>query len=264
MDNDQLILLDFVAALQVSDKVEDLFATLERSVVALGFDGISYTYVPQVIADTLEKTSPVFFTSGSYSSAFINHYGEANLGAQDFTIKRIASGDMSQIHWWHEVENRTLSRFEKRVLEIMRYDYQMTNGISIPTLSSEAALAGVSLFSGERGTDFDLLYREKAQALQVISRIFHDRVHGDTHYKFRFYEPFLNQITNGEKRILAMLAKGIQPKAIAIELEVTEKYVNNVTGKLKDKFNVKSRNELLYVAGNINFIELYDVMNTGL
>ncbi len=70
--------------------------------------------------------------------------------------------------------------------------------------------------------------------------------------------PFLQKLTAMEKSVLKKLSQGCAPKAIAYELNSTQKYVNNVIAILRVKFGGITRDQLLYAAGLIAFDESVD------
>lgn len=258
MQNNESVLADFLENIGLATNINDMFATLERAAILLGFDNISYTYVPSVIGNNLYQLSPIFLISQSYETKFISHYVSEKLGQDDFTIKRIKNGDMTPMNWWEEAEMKTLSHKEQKVIEIARSDYGIRHGITIPTYSNNNGIAGVSVTSSESNDVFSLLCKERLTIIKAISQIFNDRVLISPEIRHNFMTPFLQKLTDTEKSVLKQLSRGIAPKKIAHELNSSQKYVNNVISILRVKFGGITRDQLLYAAGLIAFAEFTD------
>ena len=258
MHNIESVLTDFLERIGLATNINDMFAALERAAILLGFDNISYTYVPLVIGNNLYQLSPIFLVSQSYETRFISHYVSEKLGQDDFTIKRIQNGDMSPMNWWEEAKKKTLSHKEQRVIEIARNDYGIRHGITIPTYSNNNGIAGVSVTSSESNAVFSLLCKERLTTIKAISQIFSDRVLISPKIRQNFMTPFLQKLTDMEKNVLKKLSQGFAPKIIAYELNSSQKYVNNVIATLRVKFGNITRDQLLYAAGLMAFDELGD------
>ena len=252
------VLTDFLEKIGLATNINDMFAALERAAISLGFDNISYTYVPSVIGNNLYQLSPIFLISQSYETKFISHYVSEKLGQDDFTIKRIKHGDMTPMNWWGEAKMKTLTHKEQKVIEIARNDYGIRHGITIPTYSSNKGIAGISVTSSESNEVFSLLCKERLKTIKAISQIFNDRVLISPEILNNFMHPFLQKLTDTEKAVLKKLSQGVAPKKIAHDLNSSQKYVNNVIAILRIKFGGITRDQLLYAAGLMAFDELVD------
>lgn len=252
----QLILLDYIDALDIAENLDELFAALQKAAFQLGFDGISYTYIPAVIIGALGDIPPVFKVSESFNPKFIDHYAEALFGEDDFTIKRITAGDLTPMNWWAEARNKTITSDEKHVIEVARDDYQLQNGLSIPTYSQNGSIAGVSAISFDKDQHFSRLCGENTRLLQKIARLFSDRVIASPDYHANFYLPFLQKLSFTQKSVLRLLSQGVHLKQIAARLNISYKYASNVVDQLREKFGSVSRERLLYLAGLMQFEEL--------
>ena len=258
INQQQLVLLDFVEAMDKSESLDQLFGHLESAVNQLGFDGISYTYIPLILTTSLIRHAPLFMTSSSYDQQFIDRYAEENLSEDDFTIHRISDQQLAPMNWWQEVAEGKLTRREKRVLNIMRYDHGLNNGLSIPVMSTDSAMAGFSIMSADGSDRFNMLYQERLRVLQTICRLFHDRVHAEPDFKSHFYFPVFNHFSQTEKLVVKLLASGSQVKVIAQQLELSDRYVYNVRDKLRVKFGVTTSEKMFYLAGLLQWNELID------
>ena len=96
MENNQTILMGFVERLYAASDIDSLFNALEWAVKQLGFDHVSYTYVPDLLNRLLGDLSPVFKLSEAYPVDFIDQYAACNFGQHDFTIKKISQGEQAR------------------------------------------------------------------------------------------------------------------------------------------------------------------------
>lgn len=259
MNSNQRILLEFTEQIYYQTDVDQMFAIFEKAVNELGFENVSYTYIPEVISELLSDVSPVFKISQDYDTHFIDQYSQEKFGMVDFTIKRILAGEQRAMNWWHEAKRKTLSEEEKHVIQVARDDYGMRQGITIPTYLSGGSLSGVSVTCNESDHAFDLLYQERIRTLEIISRMFNDRLLHQTQAQAIFLAPILKKLTETEKNVLLMLSQGVHLKLIARELNLDYKYLaNNVVSSLRKKFGNVPRDQLLYKAGLMNFGQLFE------
>lgn len=259
MNSDNQIFLDFSAKLYQAESIDDMFSLLESSMVKMGFDNVSYTYLPRVLATSDLSIAPVFKISKEYNREFIDHYSKADFVKNDFTIKRILSGDLSPINWWQEDRAKQLTQKELEVIEVAREDYQMMNGISLPTYTDGCSLAGVSVISEEKEAAFSKLYGEKVEIAHRMAHAFSNRVLNQSNFYALFYQPFVNQLSPTEKRVLIGLAKGLHLKTIAENIGRDYKYISNfVVNKLRKKFGNVNRDRLLFEAGANRFDQVLE------
>ncbi len=256
MENNQTILMEFAERLYAASDIDALFDALERAVGQLGFEHVSYTYVPDVLNRLLGDLSPVFKLSREYPVDFIDQYAACNFGQHDFTIKKIAQGEQTPVRWWDMAKQ--LNAMEKNIIEVARQDYGLNQGITIPVFSDGYSIAGVSVTSRDSGSQFDFLYQERIRTLTLIARMFSDRALLLPRNRAIFYAPFLNNLSATEKAVLSRLANGAHLKAIASELQLDYKYLaNTVLASLRRKFGDVSRDQLLYQAGKMEFEQFF-------
>ncbi|HEY7772259.1 MAG TPA: autoinducer binding domain-containing protein [Marinagarivorans sp.] len=251
------IVLDFYEQLHASVDIDAMFLAIEQATTALGFDNLSYTFVPGAISHSPNQLQPIFKISKAYNAGFIRHYVDAEFGQQDFTIKRIINGDFSPMVWWREAKNQSITRAELEVIEVARQEYGICHGISIPTYSDGYNIAGVSVTREYRDHQFDELCSERGEHLRRLSQMFSDRVLCRHDIRAVFMAPFLQKLTTTEKQVLSKLAKGCNLKAVCHELQLDYKYVaNSVIKSLRKKFGNVTRDALMYEAGMLNFSQL--------
>lgn len=252
------ILSDFSQRLYDSDDIDTLFSTLEWAVKQLGFEHVSYSYIPDMLNRLLGNLSPVFKLSNQYPIDFIDEYEACRFGQHDFTIKKITEGEQAPLPWWQMAGQ--LNRKEKHIIEVARHDYGLRQGITIPVYSDGRTIAGVSIKSSESDRLFDLLYDEHIEKLTLISRMFSDRILQSPRNRSIFYKPFINSMSTTEQAVLTLLAEGHHLKTIATQLQLDYKYISNtVMASLRKKFGNVTRDQLMYLAGRMEFADLMEI-----
>ncbi len=251
-----MVLLDFVEAMDKAKSLDALFLALATASNQLGFDGILYTYIPNVISNSLDQQGPVFLKTDSYDDGYIQHYTEASFAESDFTIKRIAAGCMAPINWWQEAENKTLSRNEQNIIEVARHDYHLRYGATIPIMIKPDGISGISVICYDHSAAFAQLFQENLDALRLIGKLFNDRALMSEKFQGCFYLPFLNRLSATQRLVLAGLANGKHLKKIASDTNISYKYASNVVDQLREKFGQVSRERLMYMAGLMHFDSL--------
>jgi hypothetical protein len=256
MDLTDRVLIEFINEIDTATDLDTHFEALEKAVAALGFENVSYTYVPSVLGNSLQRYAPVFKLSRFYNMAFIEHYSQEMFAQHDFTIKRIQSGDLRPMNWWEEADRKVLDSNEKHVIEVARQDYGIRHGISLPTFSDGASIAGVSVTSPDSDHHFDLLYTERLDTMRKIARIFSDRVLIMPQNRASFLLPILERLSQTEKMLLQKLSQGKVLKTAATEIGIGHRYAGDVVERLRGKLGNISREQLLYIAGMLEFSKL--------
>jgi len=253
MDITNRVLLDFINEIDTAVDLDSHFQALEKAATELGFENVSYTYVPSVLGNSLQQFAPVFKLSRSYNLAFIEHYSLANFAQHDFTIKRIRGGDLRPMSWWEEAGRKALSGEEQHVIDVAREDYGIRHGLSLPTFSDGASIAGVSVTSPDSDHHFELLDTERRETMRKIARIFSDRVLVMPQNRAAFLLPILERMSLTEKLLLKTLAQDKTLKAAAAELNISFRYAGDVFERLRSKLGNISRDQLLYIASMLEF-----------
>jgi DNA-binding CsgD family transcriptional regulator len=256
MPNLQELQMEFCDALYSATDLDSMFAALEKAVLAMGFDNLSYTFVPGALSQRLDGLSPIFKVSRCYNTRFIEHYSAAGFGRDDFTIKRITKGDMKPMVWWQEAGEGRLSNSELNVIAVARH-YGIHQGISIPTFTDGYNIAGVSVTREEPDRGFDQLWQERGDLLRKMALMFSEHALHQNEVRAVFMSPILNALSHTEKKVLNRLARGGSLKAISQELQLDYKYVvNSVIKSLRKKFGNITRDALMYEAGVLNLAQL--------
>ncbi|MBN3561089.1 autoinducer binding domain-containing protein [Aliamphritea spongicola] len=251
----KLLLADFVLGLESASDVQACFDLLAKTSETLGFSGLVYTSIATGVAP-LEARGPLFFRSDGFSDAFLSHYQEADFASQDFTIKRIMDDDLQAVNWWREAGAGRLSADEQEVIDVARYDYGMTHGLSVPLLKNDHHMAGCSVVSDDNNETFSQLLDERLGLLKTILRLFHDRVYASPEFQAQLYLPLLQQLNSTERTVLRFLASGLPLKSIEAVAGISPSYAGNVRTVLFRKLGVKNVSELAYIVGLHRILDL--------
>ncbi|NRB38063.1 MAG: autoinducer binding domain-containing protein [Pseudomonadales bacterium] len=249
------IIVDFIYGLEQSLTIHGCFDVFSRAVSELGFDSVAYSSIPIKL---IQATSlqPQFLSSASFSSGFLKHYAESGLEKDDFTIKRISQGDTRVMNWRMEEKQGQLLPAEVQLIRLAREDYGVNNALSIPTLSDEHHISGVSIISESCDQTFQLLLNEKSHTLQMICQVFHDRVYSRVEYKKFFYLNFIESLSKDEKAVLKFVASGMPLKLSRDICGISPSYAGNIRSSLFDKLQVKNSAELIYLISLHRIIEM--------
>jgi DNA-binding CsgD family transcriptional regulator len=257
---------DFVESLYGSENFSSAFQLLEKSVGALGFEGVLYTYIPQAMVD--RSIQPVYHVSGEYSPQYLDHYASARFDRYDPLIRAVDSGEDQPISWWGKTCARYMRKEHKsfEVLATSR-NYGINNGITLPLMSGSRGISGASFISSEKDRVFNLLLEERLEQLTLRTRLFHSMVTANAQFSSQFIKPLIESLSDTEKRFLTGLAAGKTPAQIAAELNRTEKYLEQVMLKIRRKLSgvaldespTLNRNQIMYYAGLLNLLEFPDL-----
>ena len=268
---EQLDIKNFVESLYKADSFKSAFEAYETEVTKLGFDGVLYTYIPQVIIDQSFATQPVFEVSRDYSPKYLQQYEEARFDRFDPLIKAVVDGENKPIDWWGPICRSYIDGCSNS-LEVLHAgrDYGIENGLTLPLMSGNRGIAGASFITGE-SKNYDLLLTERLDALKLRTQLFHNLVISDVKFSGRFVEPFFAALNATEMGYICGLAAGKSSAQLAVELHRTEKYLEQLMLKVRRKLSgvsaddspVLNRNQILYYAGLLNFLEYGDKRKSG-
>lgn len=230
--------------------MEKKFQVLEAVVLNAGFDALLYTFIPK-LALKAESIKPVFQYSEHYKP-FIEHYFEHDYNKHDFLIRLVESGEMDFIDWWEVAESIELSSEEKHVNSVARHDFGISKGITFPTLSSDAGIAGVCAVQIDRKVE--PVNKELLRYLQACSRVYHDHMIINQDDRYNFILPILESLTPRKKAVLKHLISGKPMKKI-VEQGISERYADKLLFELRKEFGNISKNEFIYMLGLLNISE---------
>ena len=254
---------DYAQSLYRVDNFEEAFGLFEKEVLKLGFAGVLYTYIPQVLIDSHFSVNPVYEVSRDYCPDYLEHYTSERFDKNDPLIKAVASGVSEPIDWWGDIcqEYMGESAESKEVIATSRH-YGITNAVTLPLMAGQGGISGASFISDETRL-FPELLDKQLDSLTVCTNLFHSMVRSNACYTGRFAKPLLASLSDTEKRFLIGLALGKTPGQIAVELNTSDKYLEQVMIKIRQKLSgvknnespVINRNQVMYYAGLLNILE---------
>lgn len=268
-----LQLADYAEALYAATDMKSAFEALEKEVHKMGFDGLLYTYIPNALLGDSAPVNPLFQVSGAFSADFLAHYSEARLDNSDPLIKAVKEGVSNPIHWWGST-CRTYMEADAKSREVMDIsrDYGLQDGLTIPLLCTENAIAGASFVSTDtKGSQILVHEHSSSPLLNSMTRMFHNLVTANSNYLCEFVQPVFGSLSELEFQYLAGLASGKSQAQMASQLNRSEKYLEQVMLKIRRKVSGVgpmdtpgiNRNQLLYYAGLANIIAFADRLTTS-
>ncbi len=216
-----------------------------------------YMSVPLGIVKKAEKDPlPFFQASDTYPLSFLEHYAEENFFESDYTVNRIAKGDRVLIDWWEKEREGVLTKSQRNVFEVAREDYNIRNGLSIPTLCAPHEISGASVICCDSDRVHSQLVKDNAQCVEVLIKLFHNRVHADMDCKKVFIVPLFDGFNKKERQLLKFIATGLPMKALDSYYDISSGYAKNLLPKICEKLGVKNVHALRYFLGIYRAVEL--------
>lgn len=254
---------EFVAAVHQATSFEEAFSAFEKQVFQLGFDGALYVFIPRISLDTSLPQAPVYQFSDSYSPAYISHYIDAGFFRNDPIVKAMEGGDLNPLDWWTEIKKGHMNKAEENVIVVAREDYQMTHGLTIPTMADSRGIACVSVISNDNTSLYAKARNEGFDQLKLGAQVLHGAVLSNAFHLKTFVEPLVARLSTTERGFLRKLVEGKKMKTIAFELNVGEKYIDKVASSAREKLSLAkngegqsiSREQLIYYIGLLNLLE---------
>jgi len=256
-------LCDFIETLYQAQTFEEAFTTFQNEIFKLGYDGILYTCIPQLIVSSNFGLRPIYKLSEGYCPAYIQHYTDAHFEKNDPLIRAVSAGISSPIDWSGEICKKfsSESKASKEVIEVAG-SYGIRDGVTIPLFMSGGGIAGAS-FIIQEDTDFQKLCAETNHLLKLRTHIFHNFITSNSMHLNNFFKPIVDEFSNTQRRCLAGLAMGKSTSQIAAEIGTSTGYLEQAMFKLRRKVSedgdtkspIVSRNQLLYHAGLMNILE---------
>ena len=251
----------FVEELYSANSLWERFYIYQKYVNRLGFYSASYTFIPSIQLD--QPLPPIFLYTSEFPKGFLQQYTEQNLARHDFTLRLARDYKVApSLNWcepldWreHEVSGKLLPQ-EAAVIEQARVDYGIINAVSIPTMMSEAGVAGMSIISHENDCLFEKLKVKSLPTLLSCSQIFHDMNYASSDLNYAFLMPFIQNLKPKEIQILRYLASGKNLKAIEDSTGISYGYASNLLNELRARLGGISRDKLMYLIGAVNLFNL--------
>lgn len=255
MDKDFLLYLE---CLYKAETVECKFKQLESYIEQLGFEGLLYTFIPSLSGNMqYPDFIPVYMTSRYFNQGYLSHYAEAEFSRCDPFITAVASGEKLSIDWWNRHRITPYDGEALQVIEVARYDYNVRNGITIPLHASDIGIAGATLISPEKDTEFHQLTQTHLHEAEIACHLFHEHLSSNQKWHKPFLLPITEQISASEYKVLKFLIRGGAVKQLA-SIGVSERYGYNLTRKLRTRFGFSSNEQMVHRLTRLGITELFE------
>lgn len=257
MDENHKLIGSFCAELYAVETFEAHFKVYEKYVELLGFDGACYTFLPKIQVANIPLVQPVFASTENYPMAFLVDYEKKQFHNHDFTIRKGKENCSYDPMDWRDHElNGDLSEEEKSLIIFARVKHGIINAFTIPTQVSDVILAGASVISFLADNEFVELKAKNLNTLDVITKTFHEKISSNSNLVQLFSQPLLEKLNETELTALRLLADGVPTKQLINHMDVGEKYAGEIIGRLCKKLNGINRDQLFFLLGRINLLQL--------
>lgn len=252
---DYQLIGSFIDELLSANSLVERFSIYERYILALGFDGATYTFLPPANLNSDLELSPVFAATEDYPVAFLDHYQQARFDQRDFTIRKGLSGFEGLLDWWEYERRQQISTEEMEVLLVAREDYAIRNGISVLSSDGCRGFAGTSIISTVSDAEFQRLKQEHLGTLHRIVKTFHAFTFSDRQLTAQFLMPFFESLSPKELDLLRHIAQGKPFKQVGYSIDVaSSKVAANILSRIREKFGGVTRDRLMFLAGLYNLL----------
>lgn len=256
---------DFAYELYLTKTYSEAFSLLDEYTLSLGYESVSYSFIPKLLLDGSSVRQPIFSVSDNFNHRFLNHYTEAQLYEHDYIINSIKKGCTSTLHWYQNLKHKKLTRKQGHVLNIMKNDYQIENGLTIPT-ATDKGIAGVSVTSDESDRLFEQLNKENYIRLFSASNMFHGYVMTMERRMGYFAQSIHAPLTVMERQVLKHLLHGLSVPKISVEVHRSRGYIEKLVRSIRIKIGgedvdcrpLLTKEELIHLCGKM-YIE-YDLL----
>ncbi len=243
------IVADFVCQMGSAKNFQECFNVLAQKVEALGFDGVLYTFIPL----TIKNKAPVMLVSENYGSNYLQHYLDNNFSKYDMVINHSIERSITYFNWIDYIHENKVCDENIRVIEEAK-KFGLKNGMSFILFSSPHVLAGASLVCKKSDSYFKEVCEANKETAQMLCEIFHNSITAKRYHTKVFIEPIMDNLNYTKLSLLKGLSQGSNIKTIASQLNISEKYAQNLLGKIRVDLGCSSRDELMFLVGNLPLI----------
>ncbi len=238
----------FLLDLDSANSLTARFDRFEKLVNELGFEGVSYTFLPRFDLDAIASKPPVFIKSNLFPDDFIDHYINGGLSQFDFTVRKIGTGNYTPMIWQDHERQKRISVDEANVIKIAREDYRITNALTIPTmpeLTRTLGIAGVSLLTSEKDEKFKKLL-ENIDTLAACARQFHAASYTSLDIHKHFIWSAFDKLSDNQRDLIVRLVNGETIQQIAFRRSRTDSAIYSMLDRIrKEKFGGITTKELI-------------------
>lgn len=226
---------EFTDQLCQATTYDESFTIYSQFTEFLGYEAVLYSFIPRIVLDQISHLQPKFSISENYDQTFLEEYFESKFYQTDYVIKKIKNGCNETLDWWDDCKKGKLNTKQIKILNIMRNDYKIENGLTIPLNAGVKGIAAISVTSDQKSEIYQQLKSETYSRLKTASTIFHNHVITNTFESNIFMEPIIPNMNKTEKKVLKFILDGHPVPIIAKELCKSKGYMENVVRSIRIK-----------------------------
>lgn len=206
-----------------------------NAVKKLGYEGAVYSFIPCLALNNVSKVKSKISRSEYFHSDYAREYKYLKFDQVDYVIHNLKAGKMTLMDWHLDNKSGQLNSEQQYMLDVMRNDYQMTNGLSIPLMACAKGIAASSVVSDEKDRFFHHLKAETYETLVLITQLFHNHVIANG-YEFTFFiEPAFSVLNPLERQVLKLLLDGLKVPEIRVLVFRSKGHIENVVRDIRIK-----------------------------
>lgn len=224
MDLEEFIIRSYAVA-----SVDTLFLLYQEAMADLGFDRVVFSLMTDHPSINRKAGHGI---ASNYPDDWMKHYAQQSYEALDPVRAGmyVTAGNFV----WSEMDRNQLLTKSQVAFMNEAVDAGLHSGIGIPLRGTHGAIAGVGAASSNSHVETDPVTRAKASLLST-----------------QFYHVFLTlealeakmppvQLSDREREVLQLFAKGLNRKEIARELKISPNTVNSYNTLILKKFQTNS------------------------
>ncbi|MCK5902167.1 MAG: autoinducer binding domain-containing protein [Cocleimonas sp.] len=230
-----LDLADYAHTLFRTTSYEASFSLYCKAVQKLGYKNVLYSFIPAISAYQGLTLDPRFSVSNNCNPDYLEQYTQSQFDQDDYVIQKIQQGHIDTLDWWKDCKNGVLNHRQIEILNIMRHDYKMENGLSLPLPTGVRGMAAASVISDQNDVYFQKLKKETHDTLWTITHQFHSHVITNAYEYSAFIKPIFSALNNTEQQVLKHLLEGLHVREIAMIVFKHHKYIERVVREIRIK-----------------------------
>jgi len=228
----------------------------EKYIQMLGYEGVSYTFVPSFSHGAGLDKPLTFNTSRYFPENYKDRFVYRQFKHNDSMQSEIQGQDMSPMDWKTCWECDGLTK-EDYIRANLKDGHGIKNGISLPAADYDKGIAGVCVISKANDTEFEILKKETLKTLSLCTSTFHDlTIHQPSSELMNtLIIPVIGDLKSKEIIILRFLASGEHLKNIQESTGISYSVANNHLKDLRDRLGGITQNKLMYLVGKLNILD---------
>ena len=220
----------------MTNSYEDSFTAYTELINNLGYESLLYAYAPRSVLDNISAIDkPLMSISENYNLEYLKEYSESHFEQTDYVIQKVLSGHAKTLDWWKDDKRGELNNKQKKILNIMRNDYGMKNGLTIPLPTGIKGMGTASVVCDEGGRLFKKLKKETHATLWAATKLFHNHIIANAYEYSTFIKPVFSSLSKTERLTLKYLLDGLSVPQIAKAVFRSRGHTENLVRSIRIK-----------------------------